>query len=256
MKKLLALIMTAVMAFSMVACGSEKYAEPEVTRSFIAGYNNETVDGSIEGGRVLVNLISDGTADFYVATIADGVHSTQHYTGNYSLGENEEYDETISISYSYNESETAEIKAAVIIDGVFEMPFFFIDNMTDNAIGFYETSPADMNGDVFIGYMTKVSGMGPMVYAYSLCLKDDGKFDVSIMQMASVMHVWGDSDGTYVVDGTDMEFTYDIRTSDGEIVMEDDISVGTDYNGTVLKTAFNIQQTGMRASTAPFIKVK
>lgn len=256
MKKLFALIMTAVMAFTMVACGSEESVEPEVTRSFIAGYNDEKTDESIEGGRVLVNLMSDGTADFYVATIADGVHSTQHYTGSYSLGENEEYDETISISYSYNGTETAEIKEAVIIDGIFEMPFFFIDKMTDNAVGFYETSPADMDGDVFIGYMTKVSGMGPMVYAYSLCLKDDGNFDVSIMQMASVMHVWGNSEGTYTVDGADMEFTYDIRTSDGEVVMEDDISVGTDYNGTVLKTAFNIQQSGMRASAAPFIKVK
>ena len=95
-----------------------------------------------------------------------------------------------------------------------------------------------------------------MVYAYSLCLKDDNSFDVSIMQMASVMHVWGATDGTYTVDGENITFTYDIRTTEGELVSADEIAEGMGYSDITLMTAFNIQQATMRASTAPFIKVK
>ena len=138
----------------------------------------------------------------------------------------------------------------------FEMPFYFVDEVTENAVSFYETAPASMDGDVYIGYKTKVSGMGPMVYAYALCMKDDGKFDVSIMQMASVMHVWGATSGTYAVDGENVTFTYDIRTAEGELVYADEIAEGTGYSDIALMTAFNIEQTSMRATAAPFIKIK
>ena len=255
MKKLVLFLLAAMMTLSLCACQKE---EPvTVSRSFIAGYGSAEEDGSTtSGGRVLLNLLSDGTAEFYVGTLEDGVHTTAQYSGTYTLGENDEFDETISVSYSYGENENAEIKESVIIDGIFEMPFYFIDEMTENEISFYETSPASMDGDVYVGYMTKVGGMGAMVYAYSLCLKDDNSFDVSIMQMASVMHVWGATDGTYTVDGENITFTYDIRTTEGEVVSTDEISEGMGYSDTTLMTAFNIQQATMRASTAPFIKVK
>lgn len=255
MKKSVSLLLAAMMLLSLCACQKE---EPvTISRSFIAGYNSAAEDGStISGGRVLMNLLSDGTVDFYVGMLEDGVHTITQYCGTYTLGENDEFDETISINYSYGENETAEIEDAVIIDGIFEMPFYFVDEVTENAVSFYETAPASMDGDVYIGYKTKVSGMGPMVYAYALCMKDDGKFDVSIMQMASVMHVWGATSGTYAVDGENITFTYDIRTAEGELVYADEIAEGTGYSDIALMTAFNIEQTSMRATAAPFIKIK
>ena len=255
MKKLVSLLFAAILMLSLCACQKEE--EVTISRSFIAGYGSVAEDGStITGGRVLVNLLSNGTADFYIGMLEDGVHSTAQYSGTYTLGENEEFDETISISYSCGENETAETKDAVIIDGIFEMPFYFMDEMTEKPISFYETAPASMDGDVYVGYMTKVGGMGPMVYAYSLCLKDDSNFDVSIMQMASVMHVWGATGGTYAVDGENITFTYDICTTDGELVSADELAEGTGYSDDSLMTAFNIEQTSMRASASPFIKVK
>ena len=255
MKRVLLAMMMVIMISVCTACQKEE--SDEVIRTFIAGYNEGSEeDVSCDGARVLMNLFQDGTAEFYVAQIEDGVHTTAQYKGTYTLGENAEYDETISISYSYAEAGKAEIKEAVIIDGCFEMPFYFIDEMSEQALGFYETSPASMDGEVYIGYKTKVSGMGPMVYAYALCLKEDNSFDVSIMQMASVMHVWGETSGTYAADGENVTFTYDICTSEGELVSADEISEGTNYTDTTLVSAFNIEQASMRATAAPFIKVK
>ena len=255
MKKLVAFLLAVVMALSLCACQKEEMVT--VSRSFIAGYGSTSEDGSIiSGGRVLVNLLSNGSADFYIGTLEDGIHSMEHYSGTYTLGENEEFDETISISYNYGENQSAETKDAVIIDGIFEMPFHFMGEISEKPISFYETSPASMDGDVYVGYMTKVGGMGPMVYAYSLCLKEDNKFDVSIMQMASVMHVWGKTDGSYSMDGENITFTYDICTTEGEVVSADEVVVGSGYSKTSLMTAFNIQQANMKATMAPFIRVK
>lgn len=253
MKKLLAILFAAVMVFSMFGCQAEE-EQPGVTveRSFVAGYEDETAGIS---GRVLMNLMSDGTAEFYVGVLENGTHSTAAYSGTYTLGENDEFDETISVSYPYAEGQTAEVTDAVIIDSIFEMPVYLLGEMTAGEIRFYETSPASMDGDVYVGYLTKNGGMGAMVYAYSLCLKDDKTFDVSIMQMASVMHVWGGTGGTYAVDGENITFTYDILSTDGEVVSADDISQGTGYTDTTLSVGFNISQATMRASAAPFIRV-
>lgn len=259
MKKIISILLSAGMCFFLSGCQSEeKTNEITVERSFIAGYviggeeENAEPDASC---RVLMNLMSDGTAEFYVGTIESGQHRTAQYNGTYTLGENEEFDETISFNYTYDDK-MAEINEAVIVDSIFESEFYLLGNITPSKISFYETKPADMNGDVYVGYKTKTSGMGAMVYAYSLCLKDNNIFDVSIMQLASVMHVWGGTGGTYTVDGENVTFTYNILTDEGEIVSENETANGSGYTETELSTAFNIQQAAMRASDAPFIRVK
>lgn len=259
MKKIISIIMAAVMCVSLAGCQQEgKTAEVTVSRSFIAGYviggeeENTEPDASC---RVLMNLMSDGTAEFYVGSIENGEYSSEQYNGTYTLGENDEYDETITFDYTYGET-TVSVENAVIIDSIFESEFYLLGDITPSKISFYETKSADMDGDVYVGYKTKVGGMGAMVYAYSLCLKDDSTFDVSIMQLASVMHVWGGTNGTYTADGENITFTYNILTDEGEIVSENDTANGTGYTETELSTAFNIQQATMRATDAPFIRVK
>ncbi len=256
MKKRLFLIITTMLCMLFVACQTTE--ETTIERTFIAGYEIGAGEEESEqkSARILMNLMSDGTAQFYVGTLENGNHSTEKYDGTYTLGENKEYDETISFSCTYAEGKIMETTDAVIIDDIFESPFYLFGEMTENEIKFYETSPTSMDGDVYVGYLTKTSGMGAMAYAYALCLKEDNTFDVSIMQMASVMHVWGATNGTYVINGENITFTYDILTTEGEVVSEDEIAEGVDYSSTTLSTAFNIQQATMRASNAPFIKVK
>lgn len=257
MKKWVSLLCTAMLLLSLPACATENEA-PTVIRSFLAGYEENIDDNGIAGrsSRVLLNLMSDGTAEIYVGVLDQGEHSTAAYTGTYTLGENEEFDETISLSYAYAEGKTAEIHDAVIVDSIFEAPFHLPQGETPGAVRFYESAPADLDGDVYLGYLTKVGGMGPMVYCYALTLREDGTFGVSIMQMASVMHVFGETSGTYTADGERITFTYDIRTTEGDVVSAGEISEGTGFNGVQLTTAFNIEQATMRASDAPFIKVK
>ena len=259
MKKIISIIMATVMCVSLSGCQQEKKAaEVTVSRSFIAGYviggedENTEPDASC---RVLMNLMSNGTAEFYVGTIKNGEYSSEQYSGTYTLGENEEYDEIITFDYTCGEA-TASVENAVIIDSIFESEFYLLGDITPSKISFYETKPADMDGDVYVGYKTKTSGMGAMVYAYSLCLKDDSTFDVSIMQLASVMHVRGGTSGTYTADGESITFTYNILTDEGETVSENETANGTGYTETELSTAFNIQQASMRATDAPFIRVK
>ena len=256
MKKLLSALCVFALLLAVTGC-TGKTSAPTILRSFLAGYEENVDENGIaeRSSRVLLNLMSDGTAEFYVGVLSHGTHTTAQYSGTYSLGENEELDETITLTYTYADGKTAEVTEAAIVDAIFEMPFYLSDGMTPNAIRFYETAPAEMDGDVYVGYMTKVGGMGPMVYCYSLCLKDGDDFHVSIMQMASVMHVFGATHGTYATDGENITFTYDIRTTDGEVVSADEIAEGTGYNGVSLSTAFNIEQATMRASAAQFIKV-
>lgn len=246
MKKILVIALAAMMVFAMFGCQPQQQ-DNAISRTFIAGYEDEAAGLS---ARVLVNLFADGTAKFYVGTMQNGEHSTEAFEGTYTLGENDAFDETISLSYPHGE-----ITDAVIIDGIFEMPFYLDGSMTAGAINFYESAPASMDGDVYVGYMTKNGGMGAMVYAYALCLRADQTFDVSIMQMASVMHVWGGTGGTYTVDGEKITFTYDIRSTEGEVIAADDIAEGTGYTDTTLSVGFNISQATMRASASPFIRV-
>jgi len=174
----------------------------------------------------------------------------------YGMGENEEFDETITLNYTYGEGQSAEIKDAVLIDSVFESPFYMVASMTSAPIRFYETAPASVDGDVYVGYLAKTGGMGSMVYAYSVCLKADNTFSVSIMQLASVMHVWGESVGTYAIDGDKITFTYGVSDGEGGIAAEDFVSEGVGYSAEGFEVGFNIGQTNVRASNAVFIKVK
>lgn len=262
MKRLLSMVIAGAVILSclmLAACGKTADTAPTagkeelaVCRSFVAGYERSME----ESARVLMNLWNDGKLDIYVGYIGAQGHKTAHYTGTYTMGENEEYDETISFTYTRADGMTETVTDAVIIDGIFETPFFLISAMTQNEMKFYETAPADTDGDVYVGYLTKTGGMGAMVYGYSLCLKDDGIFDVSIMQMASVMHVWGGTKGTYQADGENITFSYDVLSESGELVTADYSSEGTAYTETGLSVGFNISQTSVRASSAPFIRVK
>ncbi len=259
MKKTLAVIMAVITVLTCmlaVSCGEKA---PTVSRTFIAGYMNTVSMGgseSVTNGRVLINLISDGTADIYVVMSAMGQNATAHYTGTYSFGEDNDNNETITLNYTYGEGQTAEIKDAVIIDGVFESPFHMVASMTSNPIKFYESSAADVDGSVYVGYLAKTGGMGNMVYAYSVCLKEDNTFSVSIMQLAGgTMHVWGESEGTYAIDGDKITFTYDVSDGEGGVVVEDFVSEGINYTENGFECGFNIGQTSMKASNAPFIKI-
>lgn len=150
MKKLLSALCALALLLSVTGCAG-KNSMPTVQRSFLAGYE-ENVDenGTAErSSRVLLNLMSDGTAEFYVGVLDNGTHTTARYSGTYSLGENEELDETISLTYTYADGETAEVTDAAIVDAIFEMPFYLSGGMTSNAIRFYETAPAAMDGDVW-----------------------------------------------------------------------------------------------------------
>lgn len=250
----IALVMTCLFS---VSCGKE---EVTVSRSFVAGYEKTLSMGETEmqmSGRVLLNLMSDGTLDLYVGLDAMGALENAHYTGTYTLGENEEFDETISFTYTDGAEMTENVTDAVIVDGIFETPFYMIANMTSNAIKFYETAPAATDGDVYVGYLTKTGGMGAMVYAYALTLKDESTFDISIMQMAGgIMHVWGNTSGTYTVDGDKITFTYDVLSAEGELVTAGYVSEGKNFTENGLLCGFNISQTTVRASDATFIRVK
>ena len=167
-----------------------------------------------------------------------------------------DFDETISFTYTYAEGKSETVTDAVIIDGIFETPFYMISSMTSNAVKFYETAPASVDGDVYVGYMSKVSGMGATVYAYALNMKEDGTFDVSIMQMATVMHVWDMSHGTYTVDGDKVTFSYDVMDGEGAVATAGYTSEGTGFTENGLTVGLNIAQTTVRASAAEFIRVK
>lgn len=260
MKKIISFVLAIVMmTLCLAATSGEKNDAVTVVRTFVAGYEQTIPMGEMPmqmSGRVLMNLKSDGTLDLYVGFDCMGSHETALYTGTYTLGENEEFDETISFTYSHGEGETETVTDAVIVDGIFETPFFMIASMTSGAIKFYETAPIPTDGEVYVGYMTKTGGMGAMVYAYALNLKEDNTFDVSIMQMASVMHVWGVTDGTYTVDGTNVTFTYDVVDDLGELVEADFVTEGTDFTDKSLSVGFNIAQAANRASAASFLRVK
>jgi hypothetical protein len=259
MKKIISFVLAIVMmTMCLVATSCEKTDAVTVTRSFVAGYEQTIPMGEtpmLMSGRVLMNLKSDGTLDLYVGFECLGSFETAQYSGTYTLGENEEFDEPISFTYTQGEGEEETVTDAVILDGMFETPFFMIASMTSGAIKFYETAPIATDGDVYVGYMTKSGGMGAMVYAYILNMKDDGTFDVSIMQMASVMHVWGATGGTYTVDGTNVTFTYDVVDDVGEVVSAGFTAEGTDFTDKSLSVGFNIAQASTRASAASFLRV-
>lgn len=239
------------------ASESKEQTEVTVSRSFVAGYEKTVSMGETEmqmSGRVLMNLKTDGTLDLYVGFDGMGSHENAHYTGNYTLGENEEFDETISFTYTHGE-ESESCENAVIIDGIFETPFYMISSMTSTPVKFYETAPASVDGDVYVGYLSKTTGMGATVYAYALNMRENGTFDVSIMMMAPVMHVWDKSVGTYTVNGDQVTFTYDAMDGEGGILQEDYTSEGTEFTEIGIMAGFSVAQLAARPTAAKFIKV-
>ncbi|MBR2895802.1 MAG: hypothetical protein IKC03_09130, partial [Oscillospiraceae bacterium] len=125
MKKLLSALCVFALLLSITGCAG-KNNEPTVLRSFLAGYEENVDENGLaeRNSRVLLNLMSDGTAEFYVGVLSHGTHTTAQYSGTYSLGENEELDETITLAYTYASGETAEVTEAAIVDAIFEMPFY------------------------------------------------------------------------------------------------------------------------------------
>ena len=70
------------------------------------------------------------------------------------------------------------------------------------------------------------------------------------------MHVWGESEGTYAVDGDKITFTYDVSDGEGGISAEAFVSEGVNYTENGFECGFNIAQVTMKSSNAPFIKIK
>lgn len=271
MKKITALFLAVILACALlVSCGGngetsttggDAPAGVTVSRSFMAGYVKDvSMGGNIVSmnGRVLMNLMSDGTMEIFVALDAMGSLQTEKYEGTYTLGENDEFDETITFTYTYGEGQSETAESIVIIDGTFATPFYMVNAMTSTDVEFFETAPVNVEGDVFVGFLQKEGGMGKMTYAYALCMKDDGTFTVSIMQMAPAMgmHVWGATSGTYAVDGENIAFTYNVMSDEGEVVSENFVSEGTGYSENGLTVGFNISQASAKASAAEFIRVK
>ena len=126
-----------------------------------------------------------------------------------------------------------------------------------NAMKFYETTPVTLEGETYLGYLTKSSGMGNMVYAYLITLKADNTFAISILQLAGItMHISGAAEGTYTIDGTTATFTYDVPDGEGGIKKEDHVVTATDFSETRFNAGFNIAQVDVLAAPAPFIKLK
>lgn len=229
-------------------------------RMFLAGYERLVATESGEPAtlynRVVLNLNADGTLDAFVCFLGGTEHKTAHYTGTYSFGVNDENDETITFTYVHGDT-TEKHSDVAIIDGMFGAPFYLIDMMTANDVKFFESDPIALEGEVFAGHRAKDSAMGNMVYAYVAVLKADGTFTVSIMQMAgATMHIVGKSEGTYVIDGESITFTYDVSDGEGGVAKEDHVSEGTAYNGTSFSVGFNIAQATVAASPSVFIKLK
>ena len=148
MKRLSFLIVATMLCMLLVACQTTE--EVTIERTFLAGYEVGAGEEESEqkSARVLMNLMSDGTVEWYVGTVEQGQHNTIKYYGTYTLGENEEYDEIISFSCTYAEGKTIETVDAVIIDSIFESQFYLFGNLTDNEIKFYETTPSIEAGAV------------------------------------------------------------------------------------------------------------
>ncbi len=243
MKRILSLVMVlALMLTCLFVTACEKEDDATVIRSFLAGYSQDEIEG-----RVLLNLKSDNTFDLYYPSAETSM--TMATNGTYTLGENEEFDETISLTINGKKID------ATLIDSIFEAEIEVPDLglAAGQKLSFYETAPVSMDGNVYVGYLAKTGGMGAMVYAYALTMRDDGTFDVSIMQMATVMHVWDKSTGTYVMDGEKLTFTYDVMDGEGGVATEGFVSEGTVISSNTLSVGFNIAQSAMRASDATFV---
>ena len=279
MKRFLALLLAVLMMTGcLFAVACKKPEDPETPsnpeepapeapkpRAFIAGYERlESKDGVAvsHSYRILLNLNADGTMTTYVAHLSGDEHETAIYNGTYSFGANEENDETITFTYTHATAAdpvTETISDAVIIDGMFAVPFYLLDTQEYSAadVKFYETDPITLEGDTYLGYLTKSSGMGNMVYAYLITLKADKTFVISIMQLAgATMHIVGTAEGTYSTDGANAIFTYDVPDGEGGIAKEDHAVTVTDFSATTFSAGFNIAQAGVLASPAPFIKLK
>lgn len=280
MKRFLALLLaTVLMLCCLFAVGCQKPEEPEVPtptpgggdpeegdkpdpltpRFFLAGYDRLIPQGDASvsvNGRLLLSMNSDGTLDVYTTTQSGETHKKAHYTGTYSFGVNDENDETLTFSYTHDGT-TETVTEAVIIDGVFSTPFYLIDSMTPSDVKFYEATPTALDGEAYLGYMTKDAGaMGRLACLYALNLKADGTFNVSIMYLSAVMHVFGESTGTYTVEGDKITLTYDLSDGEGGVAAEDFVSEGTKNADGTISTSFNIAISSPRAAEAIFIKIK
>ncbi len=255
MKRILACVLAVMLALTLlfaVSCGKEEENEATVTRSFVFGNDIKEVsaDNPSSGEntmseRAILNLLSDGSFILYRSELNnDKLTEDPQQKGTYTLGENAEFDETITLTFANGDT----LKDAVIIDGIFEA----------ESIGmakFYETAPVSVNGDVYVGYLTKTTGMGNMVYAYAIAMRDDNTFDLSIMQMATGMHIWDKTSGTYTKDGDKITFSYSVMDGEGGVIAENFESEGTITGSHTFSCGFNVGQTGMRASDAAFVSM-
>lgn len=112
MKKLLSALCVFALLLSITGC-VEKNSEPTILRSFLAGYEENVDENGVaeRSSRVLLNLMSDGTAEFYVGVLDQGTHTTARYSGTYSMGEN------VTFTYDIRTTEGEVVSAGEIAEG-------------------------------------------------------------------------------------------------------------------------------------------
>lgn len=271
-KRILSLVLfLAVMVGTMISCGREEQ-EPDisVTGSYLASFTGSvTVDGTEKQtvAYLLLNCISDGSAELYVSSLTDGVYGGAHYTGSWQAGENSEGDDILSFTYAYGESEgqTATVTDAVLLDGAFSAKDLYVsDTVPSAALTFYEMAPAVLEGTSYIGYLSKSVSMGTFVYGYVVNLKDDGTFTASVLQNTPFgAAIKGQENGTYTLSGTEITLVYDVLDdADGDGLVESVLEGGegytsslTDYSETGFTGGIYIGQVSMAVSPAQFIRI-
>lgn len=263
MKKILSLALAALMlcaCLALASCDDGKVAI-KTEHTYVAAYSKTVNMGETEitmEGRVLINLTNDGKAEIYVGLDSMGGYSTAKYDGTWSMTQNEEFDDVLTVEYNYSETESAKIDAVTVIDSTFEAPVYMVASMSSDDLTFYEIDPVTMgSGEGYVGVMKKATGgMGDMLYTYYLEMNADGTFTVSIFQRAAVMNIRGTESGTYTKDGENISFTYDVSDGEGGVAAEDFVSAGTVVSENIISVGFNIGQASMASSNANFYKVK
>lgn len=261
MKKFLSLVLavlTLCTCFVLASCGETPI---KTEHTYVAAYFKTVNMGETEvtmEGRVLINLTSDGKAEIYVGLDSMGGYSTAHYSGTWSMTQNEEFDDVLTVEYNYSETESAKIDAVTVIDSTFEAPMYMVAAISSDNLTFYEIDPVTIgSGEGYVGILKKATGgMGDMIYTYYLEMNADGTFTVSTFQRASVMNIRGTESGTYTKDGETVSFTYDVSDGEGGVAAEDFVSAGTVVSENLISVGFNIGQASMASSNANFYKVK
>jgi hypothetical protein len=252
-----ALSLTFIACGKSVSCGAEE-DDVTVINSYVANYTKGDV--SVD---VVLNCVSDGSADVYVAYVDNNELKGTHYKGTWQSGENSDGDDTISFTYN-NNSKDISVSDATVLVGVFTAENIYLsETYSSVTVTFYQTASIELSGTSYVGYLKKNSGMGEMVYAYILNLESDNTFSVSVLQNTPYGNATGVERGTYAVSGDEITFTYDVLDDDdddgtADVILEDGkgyVSKGTSYSENGFSVGLQIGQVNAKASSAQFVKI-